>query len=155
MIEFRGKRYDLAIIDSDSYDFRIMLPLHFCALSDSESVFRYRSKLFEGVVASYPVDESIECVLSMLNSKYPISMSVLDLDVIRDVVNGIWSGFPLCCCFDYAVNLNREWKMRAKHGDLGKHRYVMCDGCIASGKRVRVKSGYFEFECGWNFKVRN
>ena len=153
-----GVRHHLVTVERPHYSSSVMVSLQACASGYTARVLDYRIKLVTGLIESYPVVVTIDSVLAMLNEKYPVGgMSVLDLEVVHDAVNGLWSGFPLCCVWDFAVNDNSGWKMTAKHGELNLG-YVVCDDCVDAGRKVAkesIQSGYIRYwENGtWTFRA--
>lgn len=59
------------------------------------------------------------------------------IDFLIDIINGVWSGFPICCVrfYSYHIYKNRPFEDYPK--DPICVWYVRCEKCIKEGRYVK------------------
>ncbi len=58
-------------------------------------------------------------------------------NLLSDIANGIWSGFPICCIMKYSFHHYKGWSLDQYPFDPILHPgYVRCKRCIEEGKVV-------------------
>lgn len=94
--------------------------------------------------------ENIQTILTVLNMNYRLLRGE-KYEKVKDIVSGLWSGFPVCCVNEFSLNGNygNISKDRNKHSSIMmKHfheaEYVPCDDCLKSGTIVKnIREGVF------------
>lgn len=105
--------------------------------------------------------DNIQTILTVLNMNYRLLRGD-NHDKVKDVVAGLWSGFPVCCVNEFSLNGNygNISKDRNKHSaTMMKHfheaEYVPCDECLKSGTIIKnIREGVFRLidDC-WVFII--
>ena len=58
-------------------------------------------------------------------------------------MNGIWSGFPICCVVMYSLHHFRDLPISMYPVDFENYGYVRCAKCVSEGKYVKhIRRGY-------------
>lgn len=113
------------------------------------------------IMNDFPVNCEIDELLTYLNDKYPTAHTLDESTyyLLNNVINGLFSGLPPCCVFEYSANGNYSVVMMQKLESLEdftlfkKYTYVPCLKCLRGGKIVELNNGtiWFNNEYKWIF----
>lgn len=92
-------------------------------------------------------------ILSYLNKNWIVS-NLLEMDVIENAVNGIFTGIPVCCNKTFTLQHNHFYNIVLKYINTeyntvvqdNNSKYCRCDTCIKNNNvATDLKKGYIVF----------